>query len=95
MSNLKYLSLSGCSGITDKSIFILCEASPNINGKIKSLDISNLNVTEQSLECLSSKQLPSLSDLNISRSLIKSLDLKKILDQGKFNHLKYLALSEK
>ncbi|CAD8053196.1 unnamed protein product [Paramecium sonneborni] len=95
LKNLRALSLSGCRYISDKSIYLLCDAHYTSTSQLKSLDISNLpQITESSLEYLTNKTLKNLSDLNLAYSTqIQSEHLKKAFDTGKFNQLKYLGIS--
>ncbi|CAK85229.1 unnamed protein product (macronuclear) [Paramecium tetraurelia] len=95
LKNLRVISLSGCRYISDKSIYLLCDAHYTSTSQLKSLDISNLpQITESSLEYLTNKPLKNLSDLNLAYSTqIQAEHLKKAFDTGKFNQLKYLGIS--
>ncbi|CAK75215.1 unnamed protein product (macronuclear) [Paramecium tetraurelia] len=95
LKNLRAISLSGCRYISDKSIYLLCDAHYTLTCQLKSLDISNLpQITESSLEYLTNKPLKNLSDLNLAYSTqIQAEHLKKAFDTGKFNQLKYLGIS--
>ncbi|CAD8135571.1 unnamed protein product [Paramecium pentaurelia] len=95
LKNLRAISFSGCRYISDKSIYLLCDAHYTLTNQLKSLDISNLpQITESSLEYLTNKPLKNLSDLNLAYSTqIQAEHLKKAFDTGKFNQLKYLGIS--
>lgn len=68
MSNLRSLIVAGCSRLTDKSVQTICEASSEVVGRLRELDVSGLcNLSEYSLEQLAySKGLVGLQEVNIA-----------------------------